>query len=191
MPALVYIHGFLSSPQSFKAQATQHWLADQIPSISFICPALSSYPEQAAMQLDRTLDALKSEKVYLIGSSLGGFWASWLIETERAHKAVLINPAVEPQVLVESLIGQTVENYYNGESYKLQKSDAAFLKQCDLKVEKSAAYWLMVQQGDETLDYRKAVNKYHRCKQLVEKGGSHTFDNYQQWLPKIMQFLSE
>ncbi len=191
MPALLYIHGFLSSPQSFKAQVTQRWLARHRPDIQFYCPELSSHPEQAAEMLDRTAEPLQSQPLYLIGSSLGGFWASWLIERGRASKAVLINPAVAPQQLVEGLIGQALENYYNGERYCLQYNDAEFLTKCDLPIAKKKAYWLMVQQGDETLDYRQAVKKYHACKQLVEQGGSHTFENYDQWLPQIIQFLSE
>lgn len=96
MAALVYIHGFLSSPLSFKAQQTAQWLAQQHPEISFHCPQLPPYPAQTQLLLEALVESLLHEPVYLMGSSLGGFWATWLAEKYNL-RAVLINPAVRPQ----------------------------------------------------------------------------------------------
>jgi len=191
MSTVLYIHGFLSSPQSFKARATHSWLQSHRPDIDFCCPVLSSYPHEAAQVLDQWVDQLAPPR-YLIGSSLGGFWATWLVERGKAQRAVLINPAVNPQALIDGLIGQPLKNYYNDSTYVLQESDKRFIAQCEFsEIEKTHAYWLMLQTGDETLDYRLAFNKYHACQQLVEEGGSHTFDNYEKWLPSILQFFEQ
>ena len=80
MAALLYIHGFLSSPLSFKATQTQAWLEAHYPDIRFYCPQLPPYPAQTQQQLETLVESLLPEPVYLMGSSLGGFWATWLAE---------------------------------------------------------------------------------------------------------------
>src|SRR5690606_11448377 len=80
MPALIYIHGFLSSPRSWKAQQVQQWLAQNRPDIRYHCPHLTPYPDETRQALETLVESLLPEPVYLMGSSLGGFWASWLAE---------------------------------------------------------------------------------------------------------------
>ncbi|WP_185234773.1 YqiA/YcfP family alpha/beta fold hydrolase [Teredinibacter franksiae] len=191
MATILYIHGFLSSPQSFKARVTQQWLAANRPDLHYICPALSSYPQKAAAALKDQLKSLAQEPLYIIGSSLGGFWATWLIEQSLAKKAVIINPAVAPQTFVRPLLGEPLKSYYTDEVFTLGTDDLAAIEQYDYPVVKRYdAYWLMVQMGDETLPYQQAVAKYRWCQQRVEPGGSHTFDGYEKWLPKIMNFFN-
>ncbi|MFT5084629.1 MAG: putative esterase YcpF (UPF0227 family) [Lentisphaeria bacterium] len=190
MPPIIYIHGFLSSPLSFKAQATQKWLQENYSNVDFYCPQLSSYPAQAKAQLDELCDQLGHSSAALIGSSLGGFWATYLIEMGRVNRAVLINPAVLPHTRFNEYIGARLKNYYSDEITLLSEEDLALLQSLDCAAIKCPEkYWLMAQTGDETLDYRMAVEKYKDCKQLVESGGSHTFDGYQNWLPEIAKFL--
>ena len=96
MATLLYIHGFLSSPLSFKARQTAQWLAEHHPEIEFLCPQLTPYPADAQKLLDSAVESRFPDPVYLMGSSLGGFWATWLAEKYNL-RAVLINPAVRPQ----------------------------------------------------------------------------------------------
>lgn len=188
--AILYIHGFLSSPQSYKAKATQAWLAQQRPDINFVCPMLSSYPDEAAAALEQVLVALAGQKVYAIGSSLGGFWATWLVERNRVERAVLINPAVRPQHLIADRLCVPLKSYYTQATYTLEQSHVDYLAQCDSHIiTLPGRYWLMVKTGDETLDYRDAVKKYSGCQQTVELGGSNAFEGYEKWLPQIIQFL--
>ncbi|WP_045856941.1 YqiA/YcfP family alpha/beta fold hydrolase [Teredinibacter purpureus] len=190
MTTVLYIHGFLSSPQSHKARITAEWLAKKRPEFAFLCPALSSYPNEAAATLAEIMLQRQHEKVLLIGSSLGGFWATWLIEEYTAAKAVLINPAVAPQELVAPLVGQPLKSYYTEHTYCLQAKHVQYLVACDQKhLSRPEDYWLMVQTGDETLDYRQAVTHYSGCKQTVEAGGDHGFQQYEKWLPEIIEFL--
>lgn len=188
--AILYIHGFLSAPQSYKAKATQAWLAQQRPDINFVCPMLSSYPDEAAPALEQVLAALGGQTVYAIGSSLGGFWATWLVERNRVERAVLINPAVCPQHLIADRLGVPLKNYYTQATCTLHQSHVNYIAQCDSDtLTQRDRYWLMVQTGDETLDYREAVKKYSGCQQTLEYGGSHTFEGYENWLPHIIQFF--
>lgn len=191
MPTLIYIHGFLSSPKSTKAQVTHDWLRYHRPDWRFECPFLSSHPAQAKAALEYLLECLPDSEVFLLGSSLGGFWATYLAET-RGLPAVLINPAVSPQRRFQALVGQTLKNYHTAETCILTADDMADLAACDVdRLNNPDLYWLLAQTGDETLDYREAVAKYRGCRQTVETGGSHAFDGYEGWLPDIAEFFEE
>ncbi len=137
------------------------------------------------------LECLPDSEVFLLGSSLGGFWATYLAET-RGLPAVLINPAVSPQRRFQALVGQTLKNYHTAETCILTADDMADLAACDVdRLNNPDLYWLLAQTGDETLDYREAVAKYRGCRQTVETGGSHAFDGYEGWLPDIAEFFEE
>lgn len=191
MATVLYLHGFLSSPKSTKAQETWRWLARNCPQIVFSCPQLSSYPSQAIAQIEAELDALE-RPIYVIGSSLGGFWATNLVERGLVDKAVLINPAVDPHTRFDEFKGVPLQSYYSDVTYCLNDKDLQDLVALNyLEPHQPSKYWLMVQTDDETLDYRMATKKYRHCKQTVEEGGSHTFDGYKNWLPQIMEFFTQ
>lgn len=192
MPAVLYIHGFLSSPLSLKAQATQRWLAQQYPEVKYLCPQLSSYPSEAKQQLLALIAELEGQAVYAIGSSLGGFWATYLLENQHVRKAVLINPAVAPQTRLPEYIDKPVKSYYSEDVYTLTQKDMDDFTALDVDaIQQHDRYWVMLQTGDETLDYRQAVEKYSGCRQLVEQGGNHSFEGYENWLSEIARFLFE
>ena len=189
MATLVYVHGFLSSPLSHKAQITQRWLPEHAPHIDYRCLHLSPYPEETQAQLRQLMASLQGQTVGFVGSSLGGFWSTWLVE-HYGHKAVLINPSVRPHELVDRVAGEIQHNYYTDESYEMTLAHGEQFRQAYPAQLKSAdSYWLMVQTGDETLDYRLAVERYKGCQQLVEQGGDHAFQGYEEKLPAIIQFL--
>ncbi len=190
MPVLLYIHGFLSSPESKKAKITEQWLTENHPDIAFVCPHLSSYPEQAKECLLAIVEKYESADIGVIGSSLGGFWATFLQESKYVNKSVLINPAVSPQSRFSEFVGKPLSSYYSDEVYTLGQEDLRMLIECD----KSALscvndLWLMVQTGDEVLDYKLALEKYKNCKQTIEEGGDHSFKGYDRWLPNIVAYL--
>lgn len=190
MPTLIYLHGFLSSPLSFKAQATKAWLAREYPNCEFFCPELSAYPAQALAVLDGLADGY--DALRLVGSSLGGFWASYLVERHDNARAVLINPAVNPHKVVDSLVGKTLKNYYTEHFYTLTPDCAEILRRMgELKPAKLDQYWLLTQTADETLDYREAVTCFMGGRQTIIEGGNHAFENYEQYLSDIYEFLFE
>lgn len=188
MAALLYIHGFLSSPFSFKAQQTRQWLAVNRPGITFYCPHLPPYPAQTQLMLESLVESLLPQPVYLMGSSLGGFWASWLAE-KYDLRAVLINPAVRPQDFMPSYLNVDLKSYHTDDSYRLNAGHLDEIIAVDTPITHKSNYWLLVQTGDETLDYRQAVQKYAGCKQTIEAGGDHAFQGFERYLEDSIKFL--
>ena len=189
MPTLIYLHGFLSSPQSYKSRVVERWLSENRPDIEFICPALSSYPAEAIHTLTTLLDQRASDRPMLLGSSLGGYWAKWLAH-QYDLRAVLVNPLVEPERLMANYVGKTLKNYHTDETYQLTERDRLALLSVNVtRIEDVERYWLMVQTGDESLDYRRAVDVYRGCRQLIEEGGDHGFTQFERWVPSIIAFL--
>lgn len=188
MASLLYIHGFLSSPLSFKAQQTQVWLAARHPEIDYYCPQLTPYPDEARLLLETLVESLLPQPVYLIGSSLGGFWATWLAEKYNL-RALLVNPAVRPQDFMPRYLGMDLRSYHTEDVYHLQPQHIDEITAVDLQPQRLTNYWLLVQTGDETLDYRHAVEKYAGCKQTIEEGGDHAFQGFDRYLESGLAFL--
>ncbi len=189
MPTLIYVHGFLSSPQSHKALLTKTWLSQQAASIDYQCPYLSPYPTEAQAQLRDLMRPLEGQQVGFVGSSLGGFWSTWLVET-FGHKAVLINPSVRPYELINRVAGEPQRNYYTQDTYTMTAEHGEQYRNAyQAHLKDRSAYWLLAQTGDETLDYRHAVERYEGCRQSIEQGGDHAFQGYEQRLTEILTFL--
>lgn len=191
MAVLLYIHGFLSSPLSFKAQQVKHWLAQQHPDIAFYCPELTPYPAQTQAQLAQLVEPLlaRGEAVYVMGSSLGGFWASWLVET-YGLRALLINPAVRPQAFMPAYLNVDLKGYHTEDSYRLNATHIDEIIAADVPIAHPSHYWVLLQRGDETLDYRDAEAKYAACKLTVEEGGDHSFQGFERYLAPGLAFLA-
>jgi hypothetical protein len=130
------------------------------------------------------------EKTMLIGSSLGGYWCTWLAE-EYGHRAAVINPAVEPSLLNrDEYLGVELKNYYSDDFYVLGEQDAVDLLSVFVdEIKHPERFWLLAQTGDDTCDYRLAVEKFRDCKQTIEEGGDHGFQGYERWIPEIVDFL--
>jgi len=190
MQTVLYIHGFLSSPKSQKAQMVKAWLARHCKHVRYVCPSLSSYPSDALSVLEECVASCDSPP-FVIGSSLGGFWASHLIENGLANKAVLVNPAVSPHIRFTDRVGVPLKSYYSDEVFTLKNTDLAVLGKCETpSVEKLDRYWVMLQTGDEVLDYRMAEERYSGAKMLIEKGGDHGFTDFESHIESIMGFFS-
>ncbi|OGT71403.1 MAG: esterase YqiA [Gammaproteobacteria bacterium RIFCSPLOWO2_02_FULL_56_15] len=191
MATLLYLHGFLSSPGSSKAVQMRDWLAVHRPEIQYQCPFLTPYFGETRKRLEGLVTELLPEPVYLMGSSLGGFLATWLAE-KYDLRAVLINPAVQPSVLDHGYTGVELKNFHTGDTYVLNGSHVSELHAADTPViRRHDNYWLLVQTGDETLDYRLAVKKYNGCRQLIEQGGDHGFHDFARHIPEAVRFLAE
>jgi len=186
---LLYLHGFLSSPRSHKAVQVRDWLARHHPEVAYHCPFLSAYFGTARAQLEGLVQGLLPGPIGLMGSSLGGYWATWLAE-KYDLRAVLINPAVKPSVFDDRYIGVELKNYHTADTYLLTREHIGELQAAATPVIKRPAnYWLLVQTGDETLDYRLAVEKYRGCRQTVETGGDHSFTGFERHIPAAFEFL--
>ena len=183
-----YLHGFLSSPLSQKAQQTVKY-CEQIGFGSLInVPTLGSAPAETIIQLRSILDAHQSEKIMLMGSSLGGYYATHLSEVYNAP-AVLINPAVRPFEHWEERIGK-YKNYYSDEVHIVTRAYIDELENLYIEELSNPDNILaLVQTGDETLDYRLAIEKFGNACCIVREGGNHSYENYVSELPLIFEFL--
>jgi predicted esterase YcpF (UPF0227 family) len=185
---ILYIHGFNSSPKSVKAQQTAQFIAENFPDIKVIIEQIPCHPIPAINFLEDIF--LKNQKDIkgIMGSSLGGYLASYLVE-KYSVKSVVVNPAVRPYELLGNVLGMHT-NPYTNERYELTTEHMEQLKSIDTPVLKQPAlYWLLQQTGDEVLDYRQAVAKYSDCKQTVEVGGDHSFVGFERFLPQIAEFF--
>lgn len=188
-PLFIYLHGFLSSPSSRKAGLTAAYLQDHHPEIELQIPPLSENPELALAAAEAALRpaADAGRRVGLIGSSMGGFYATVLAERYRL-RAVLINPSVLPHRRVSALFGEHV-NPYSGRRFILHQGHADALRDMAPPAISPSRYWLLVQSGDEVLDYREAVAYYAGSRQTVEEGGDHLFQGLERHLPEVVKFL--
>jgi predicted esterase YcpF (UPF0227 family) len=182
---MVYLHGFDSSPASFKAGVIRRELERRGRGMDFIAPALPPSPAAAS----RLLDALAREhpQAALVGSSLGGFYATWLAE-KFALRAVLLNPAVAPYDLLAGEVGRR-RNFHTGEEYDFTRQHIAELRALEVASITPDCYLLMVETGDEVLDYRKAADKYRGARQIVIEGGDHGFSDFADHLDAVFDFF--
>ena len=123
-----------------------------------------------------------------MGSSMGGFYANHFAQ-KYGGKAVLINPAVYPHRLLTAYLGQQI-NPHTGETYTLRKQHMVELQALMVDpMTHPQQRMVLLQTGDETLDYREAADYYAGSVCHVEHGGDHGFRHFEKWLPAIAQFL--
>jgi predicted esterase YcpF (UPF0227 family) len=191
---ILYIHGFNSSPLSIKAELTRQYFLKNSPEVDFYCPQLVSNPKEAIEQLEQIIQSSQTNSSwYLMGSSLGGYYASYLSE-KYDLPSVLINPAIKPFELLKDYFGEQV-NPYTEEVYQVTREYMVELKAIEpiapsFDGQKKNNYLVMVQTDDEVLNYQEAVEKYQHCRLIVEQGGDHSFVDFEQHLPTIAGFFN-
>ena len=180
---IVYLHGFNSSPQSHKAQVLHRYMRSRGLEPEFACPGLPPNPRDAVRAIQ---DLVGHQTPCYVGSSLGGFYATYLVET-RGGKAVLINPAIEPHVGLRSCLGPQ-RNLYTGEPYELTEAHLAQWRELYVPRVSPERYLVLLETGDEVLDYRQAVKRYAGAEQSVIEGGDHSLRSFPEHLPTILRF---
>ena len=180
---IVYIHGFGSSPASAKAQLLKAKLEAVGRGAEFVAPALPPSPAQAARLLD-TL-ATRHPGASLVGSSLGGHYATWLAE-KHGLKAVLLNPAVRPYELLSEFVGRQ-KRFHSDEEFEFTRQHVDELRALEVARVTPARYLLIVATGDEVLDYRRAVERYRGCRQIVIEGGDHGLSDFAKHLDAVLE----
>ena len=184
---IVYLHGFNSSPLSGKGRILAAYCAER--KISFIAPALHHRPLRAKAEIE---SLLKSGARVLVGSSLGGYYATWFCENHPQVRAVLINPAVRVADKLAEFVGAEQRNFHTGDSYQFTESHLAELRTMEIaKPTCTARILLLAQMGDETLDYREAAAYYKGAAQIIEEGGDHGFVGFERHLARIVNFSQQ
>jgi len=181
---LIYVHGFNSSPASSKAQLLKARMEALGRGAEFAAPALPHSPAQAAALLDAL--AVQHPDAVLVGSSLGGYYATYLAE-KHGLQAVLLNPAVRPYEFLASLVGRQ-KNFHTGEEHDFTAQHIAELRALEVDSITPARYLLLAASGDEVLDYRAAVGRYRGCRQIVIEGSDHGLSDFADYLEKVLEF---
>ncbi|HVF63663.1 MAG TPA: YqiA/YcfP family alpha/beta fold hydrolase [Casimicrobiaceae bacterium] len=191
---ILYLHGFRSSPASIKAgmlrEAVERLPATERPRLHV--PALDASPANAMATTAEWIETHVSqpaESLTIIGSSLGGYYATWLAEC-FACRGVMINPAIRPYDDLSPYVGPQV-NLYTGETFVVTERHFDELRALSIpSVTNPERYLLLVQSGDEVLDYREAVAFYRGSFQYVEGGGDHTFTTFASQISTILRFAA-
>lgn len=186
---LIYIHGFNSSAQSYKARLLGEVMHQQGLATQFACPELHHRPAQAMAQLEALVVPQAGDAVTLVGSSLGGFYATSLAE-RFGVRAVLVNPAVRPYQLLGGYLGPQ-KNLYTGEEYDLTSQHIDELRALEVTVITPSRYLLITATGDEVLDYRAGVERYAGCEKIIVEGGDHGFREFAAYIPQVIAWWQQ
>lgn len=186
---LVYLHGFNSSPQTVKGRKLLTAAASGRDPPHCHVPALHHRPAKAMRDVCAWVDARPDRfgPLTFIGSSLGGYYATWLAEKYGA-RAIVINPAVRPFADLQAHLGPQ-QNPYTGERYELTRKHFAELKALWVeRLTRHERYFLLVRAGDEVLDWREAVARYAGAWQFVAGGGTHGWEDIDAEIPAMLRF---
>ena len=189
---IIYLHGFQSSALSIKGQQIKAF-CQQHTDFQVYLPDLNMPPQQVLTHVSDMIAGL--DQVVLIGSSLGGFYATQLV-AKHGVPAVLINPAMRPWQLFHDLFGSEHIPYVVNAKWTLDHSHLDQLQQMALPfVHDADKILVLLQQGDEVLDYREAQRYYsnasHQSMIITEANGKHAMDNFADKIPMALQFLSD
>jgi len=189
MKAIVYLHGFNSSPQSDKARLTREYFEKNSSCLKVYVPELPSGPVDAIQLVDRLVQSLGRESIAgFIGSSLGGYYSLYF-QHRYQIPVVLINPAIQPYTLLLDYLGENV-NLYTGEHYNVERRHMDELKSLEVTPMLSPEkVFLLTQTADEVLGFQQAVTLLDGAKMWIQPGGSHAFNDYYKVLPAINYFF--
>lgn len=183
---ILYLHGFRSAPASHKARALQQHMTDRGLGAAFWCEQLPVAPD-AALALVEVQIARCATPPTLVGSSLGGYYATVLAE-RHGLAAVPVNPAVLAPLSLSAYVGPQT-NLYTSETFEFTAAHVDALRAMQVpRITRPERYWLLVESGDEVLDYRHAVAFYAGARQTVLEGGDHSFTRWSDHLDGILRF---
>ncbi|MDH4289603.1 MAG: esterase [Aquincola sp.] len=186
---MLYLHGFRSSPRSFKAQLMGGWIGDHRPEVHWWCPLLPPSPREAMAMVFETLARWPVERMAVVGSSLGGFYATVVAE-RTGCRAVLLNPAINPARDLAGYIGD-LTSYHNPDDHFYFKPE--YVTQLRVMTPRAITrperYFAVVAKGDEVLDWREMTDRYDHVPLRLIDGSDHAMSDFEAHLPHILRFL--
>lgn len=186
---LLYLHGFRSSPQSAKAQLMAAYVAQHHPGVQLWCPQLPPSPRAAMDLVGAGIAAWPQARMAVVGSSLGGYYASWVAQQARCP-SVLLNPAVDPARDLANHIGDQTSWHDPTEHFYFAPEFVEELRALNVRSETPAQRQLaIIAKGDEVLDWREMAARYADAQITLLEGGDHALSDFAQHLPAIAQFL--
>jgi predicted esterase YcpF (UPF0227 family) len=189
---LLYLHGFRSSPDSFKARQLKAWLDTHRPDVVWWCPQLPPSPRQAWALIEQGTADWPSDAMAVVGSSLGGFYATAVAEA-RACRAMLLNPATDPARDLARHVGEQTQFHAPEERFLFRAEYLAELRELTVPaITDPGRYGALIAKGDELLDWREMTGRYPGLPaanlRLLE-GSGHAISDFDDHLLFILQFL--
>lgn len=184
---ILYLHGFRSSPSSAKARRIATYLQAANRASEYICPQLPASPKLAMNLLTSLCAKIDPNQLTIIGSSLGGFYATYLAE-KLGCRAVLLNPGIKPPRDLASQVGIS-KMYHSLEEFEFRQE---YIRELELytieKITRPERYFLVAATGDEVLDWNEMVAHYPGAKQLIIQGSDHGISDFDRYIDQVMAF---
>jgi predicted esterase YcpF (UPF0227 family) len=185
---LLYLHGFRSSPQSTKARRMAAWVAQHRPQLAWSCPQLPPSPRQAIANVDAVIADWPKDRMGVIGSSLGGYYATAVAE-RTGCRAVLLNPAVEPARDLAASIGETTA-WHSDERFLFEPAFIDELRALRMPgLTRPKRYLAIIAKGDEVLSWREMQARYRDARVKLIEGSDHALTDFDMHLPDVVHFL--
>jgi predicted esterase YcpF (UPF0227 family) len=184
---ILYLHGFRSSPQSFKARLLGERMQRLGKGDQYVCPQLPASPQEA---IDLSLSLVSSypkKEIHVVGSSLGGFYATHIAE-RLGCRAVLLNPAVKSFRDLEKYVGVTTR-FHTDEPFEFRKEYIDQLRALAVnRITEPQHYFLMAATGDEVLDWREMVAHYPGARHHIIEGSDHGISEFADYADEVLTF---
>lgn len=189
---ILYLHGFRSSPKSFKAQMLARHVAqlhEQGTQLNWVCPQLPPSPAQAWALIEQTTASWPTDTMVVLGSSLGGFYATVLAE-HRGCRAGVINPAVEPARDLARHIGEQT-SFHDPQDHFFFRPEFIdeFKALARYPITRPERYWALIAKGDEVLDWHEMSARYQGSQLTLIEGSDHAVSDFDQHMPGLLTWL--
>ena len=184
---MLYLHGFRSSPDSFKARLVARRMAalGRLPEL--VCPQLPASPREAMALAVALIGDTPAGQLAIVGSSLGGYYATWLAE-QFGCRAVVLNPAVDPLQDLERHVGVTTA-WHSNQPFEFKRAYIDELRALQVaRITRPERYVLIAASGDEVLDYRTMVAHYAGARQIVIDGSDHALAEFADHVDDVLAF---
>ena len=187
---ILYLHGFRSSPSSFKARLLGERLRPCEPSVNYLCPQLPASPKAAIEYAQQLVVGVDPTRLTVIGSSLGGYYATWLAEATGC-KAVLLNPAVSAPQNLKKYVGVTTQ-FHSSQPFEFKALYIDELRALSIaRITQPSRYFLLAASGDEVLDWREMVAHYPAARHKVIEGSDHGMSDFADHIDEVITFCSD
>ncbi len=186
---LLYLHGFRSSPQSTKSRRLHAWMLAHRPDVHWWCPQLPPSPAQAIEMVEAGIAAWPKASMAIVGSSLGGFYATVLAE-RHGCPALLLNPAVQPARDLAAYIGEQTAFHDPAEHFYFRAEYVDELRALTPPaITRPGRYGAVIAKGDEVLDWREMAGRYAGATLRVLEGSDHALSDFDEHLPFLLGCL--
>ncbi len=187
---IFYLHGFRSTPRSKKAMQLAEFIAEHEPDLKFFCPSLPVSPSEAVALIEQQLAVRSGQQICLVGSSLGGFYATYLAE-RYDMRAVLLNPAITPERDLKNYLGEQ-SVYGSNETIFVKPEFLAELEALKVgAISRPGRYFLLAATGDELIDWRDMTAKYQGAPTHVIEGSDHGISDFADYIHLVLDFAKQ